>query len=383
MLSQEFIDKVKQTIDIVELASEYTELKKVSPNVFQGICPNPNHEDKTASFTIFVDSQSWCCYGCHYGDKDINGNVGSDCFALISWLEGCNFRQAVLKLAKRQGITVPTEKHTRVLKENQRLANFYKECLTPDTLKYLYGRGLDDKDIEEWQLGYDYEFEFPEEVTGRITFPLMDRYKTILGFTKRSLILAKGKKKKYKNSPNSETFNKSFYLYGIHNIDTRFNEIRITEGPMDVILGTKYKVKNLVAPLGTAFTENHAQVIKKLGLVPVFCMDGDESGMKSIKKSVDMLSKLGIYSKIYRVNENMDIADMALEYKESLEDMINLSSITYGNFISQEFILLYNSKLNELKQQFLPTARTLCDKIPNEEKTIIKSSIENLMQIKL
>lgn len=376
---QEFVDQVKETVDVVKLISEYTDLKKVGPNLYEGHCPHPDHHDSTPSFRVWTDSQSWACMGCHNGKKTESNklykNYGSDCIAFIRWIEPKyrNWRSAVIYLAQKYHIPIPTEENDLLYKHKKTMAYSLMYNLYGEPLKYLEDRGLTIKDCDEWMIGFDGQ---------RITFPLFDRYKNILGFTRRWLHVPEGANDKYKNSSNSKIFNKSNYFYGIHNLDTEFDEIRITEGSMDVILANKYGAKNIVATLGTAFTQGHIDMIKHYGKIPVFCLDGDEAGLKAVNKAITLLAEQGVYSKILILPNGKDLADMSLELNEGIEEYIQKHSITYGTYIFNQTIGEYNSKVNEIKIKMMPEFRALLDFIPSEdEKIIIKSFIRNSMGI--
>lgn len=378
---QEFIDKIKDNVDIVELISEYTKLRKVGTNIYEGHCPHPSHKDSTPSFRVWSDSKSWACMGCHNGKKIENNNLyknyGSDCIAFIRWIEPKyrNWRDAVIYLANKYHIPIPTDKNNYLYKQKKSLAYSLMYNLYGEPLKYLESRGLTIEDCDNWMVGYD---------GYRIVFPLLDRYRNVLAFTRRWLHIPEGANDKYNNSPNSNIFNKSNYFYGIHNLDNQFNEIRITEGPMDVILANKYGVKNVVATLGTAFTQGHIDLIKHYKKTPVFCLDGDNAGLIAINRAVNLLAKEGIYSKILIIPNNKDLADLSLDLKYDIESYINNNSITYGNFIFKNIFSLYTAKLNELKLNFMPDIINLLNTIPDEnEKIILKSYIKNNMDINI
>lgn len=376
---QEFVDQVKEVTDIYELISEYTELKKVGPNLYEGHCPHPNHDDSTPSFRVWTDSQSWACMGCHNGKKTesskIYKNYGSDCIAFIRWIEPKyrNWRSAVIYLAQKNHVPIPTEENDWMYKQKKNIAYSLMYNLYGEPLKYLEDRGLTIEDCDEWLIGFDGE---------KITFPLLDRYKNVLGFTRRWLHPPEGCNDKYKNSSNSKIFNKSNYFYGIHNLDTEFDEIRITEGSMDVILAHKYGVKNVVATLGTAFTQGHIDLIKHYKKTPVFCLDGDKAGSLAVRKAVTLLAEQGVYSKILTIPNDKDLADLSLELKNGTEEYIQKNAITYGNFVLRDIISLYTAKLNEIKLNVLPDMISLLDFVPDQnEKVVLKSYIKNSMGI--
>lgn len=376
MLSKQFINQVKQATDMVKLAKQYTELKLVGEGIWQGVCPHPDHKDDTPSFTVWENTQSWACMGCHSGKKDIkHKNYGSDCIAFIQWIEGMKWREAVLHLAKEAGIEPEKEKHAEVYDHNLKLALSYHKNMHSNALNYLFERGLSEKDVEDWMIGFD---------GSRIVFPLFDNFKRVLGFTKRKFVETDKNSPKYRNSRNGKVFNKGSYLYGIHLLEDDCDEIRITEGAMDVIVSSKYGVKNIVATLGTAFTENHIDLIKNIGKTPVFCMDNDEAGIKAVKKSVELLSKHGIYTKILVLPDNMDMADLANLKKEETENFIQNHAITYGHMMIQEVINQYDAKVNEIKLRIYPELKKILSTIPTEdERKIIKDFIYERTGLKL
>ena len=192
------------------------------------------------------------------------------------------------------------------------------------------------------------------------------------------------KEDKYRNSPNSSIFNKSSYFYNIENIDLDFKEIRITEGPMDVILAEKYGAKNVVSTLGTAFTEYHIKIIKNYGMIPVFIFDGDAAGLKAIKKSISLCGENNIYCKLLLIPNNMDLAEFSLEQKNNIENYIINNSKTYGNYLIENEVNNYISKINELKLQSYPKLLSILEKVPHEnEKKILKDYIQNIININL
>lgn len=374
MYPQEFIDKIKEVVPMRQLAEEYTVLEKVGNGIYRGRCPHPEHKDKNPSFCVWEKSNSWACLVCHHGKKTEKfKNYGSDCIAFIRWIKKMSMPQAIEYLAKKYHIPLPDKKNQKLLDAKKALAYSYMDNLTGKALKYLTDRGLSKEDCYSWGLGYDGQ---------KIIFPLLDRYKNILGFTKRWIEMPENCVDKYKNSPNSPIFNKGLYLYGTHKLDLEFEEIRITEGSMDVILADKYGVKNVVGTLGTAFTDGHIEIIKHYKLIPVLCFDGDSAGLKAINKTASLLAEHGIYCKVFILPDGKDMADLALELKEDLEDYIKEHSITYGNHLISDEMNSYLAKVNELRLKYYPKLITILNQVPSvEEKSILKSHIKNMMNI--
>lgn len=374
----EFIKELKNKTDLVQLVKEYTKLRKVGMGIWQGVCPHPNHDDDTPSFTVWQKTNSWSCYGCHSGKKGVDGNKGSDAIAFLEWIENIKWREAVIKLAQWNDIPIPTDKNQKEFTKNYNLNLKYRKDLykNEEVLDYLYDRGLDDIDIEFWQLGYD-------SYNKRIVFPLLNRYKDIVGFNKRVVDSNYKGGDKYKNSSSSEIFNKSTYLYGAHTLDNDFDEIRITEGSMDVILGSKYGAKNVVATLGTAFTEQHAKVIQKTGKTPVLIFDGDDAGNNGILKALSYFESLGVYCKIVKLPKGKDLADLSLELKFGIETYIKRNAVTAGFLQISDLVKEYNSSLYNIRLEFIPRIEEVMKMVPKTEERMLKSYIKDELNINL
>lgn len=391
MFSQNFIAKIKDATNLLKIVEEHVEVTPAGPNTWQSRCPHPDHNDFTPSFRIFRNKEksgkhtwSWACMGCHQGKKSSKfKNYGSDCFAYIQWRSDykgankkMNWREAIEYLADKAGIKLEEEKHSKVYQHLRRQANAYAANLLEPVREYLHGRGLDDKDLKEWLIGFNYE--------KRISFPLPDRYRQIIGFSNRKIGCHNEKNPKYINSPTSEWFNKSTYFYGIHLYDSDFEEIRITEGTLDVILGKKYGVKNLMAPLGTSFTQEHAEAIKNMDKIPCFCMDGDDAGEKSIRRSIDMLAEMDIYSKVLLLPTGMDMADLSNMLKDDVESYIQDNSMTYWQYQMKDIITQYDAKMNELRMKLYPSIKKIINSIQTEnELVVMKNFVKSRVGLEL
>lgn len=243
-----------------------------------------------------------------------------------------------------------------------------------EALGYLIDRGLSDEAFDIWTPGVSTSIEFGIEVK-RISFPLIDRDGNIVGETARALNWNhESEFPKYKNSQNSKVFNKSSFLYGMNRLDTSFREIRITEGAMDVILADQFGVKNVVATLGTALTREHAVIIKNLGMIPCFCMDGDEAGQKAIRKAVNMLGEEGVFSKVFILPSGKDLADLSLESREETEKIISLNSMPYWRYELDSPLREFDSRMAELRSSVLPYVMKAKNGISNPQDEILMKS---------
>ena len=397
MVTSEFKDKVKAAINLKELAEEHTELVPMGDDVWGGHCPHPDHEDSTASFRVWHNkdgSWTWSCMGCHCDKKDLeHHSYGSDCIAFVQWMSDHKgskhrktFLEAVKELADKAGIPMEHEKHEEEYKFLAIQARCYHANLFPGIRKYLYERGLDDSDIDAWQIGFNAR---PEKQSGgrvipRIMFPLLARHGRVLGFSARKLPEAYEGAPKYLNSATSEWFQKRSYFYGGHLIEDDCDEIRIVEGVVDVILAHKYGVKNVVAPLGTAFTEDHACMVKNLGKTPVFCMDGDSAGEKAAEKSVRMMANIGVYSKVCTMPHGMDMADLANREKSSLESWVKANTVLYWEYRLREPSNEFSSALSQLRMKMLPAIKEAFEGVQEpDEKLMFKSYVKERFGIAL
>lgn len=375
--TQDFIKKVKDSVDMLSLAELYTNepMKKTGEGVYQSKCPHPAHNDSTPSFTVWSKLQSWSCMGCHQGKKDGKNILGSDCIAFIQWIEGCSWREAVLKLAEMNNIATPNSKHDAEYKRLKQLTNKFHADLqqSEEALEYLYGRGIGIKDIKDFMLGLD---------DGKIVFPLQDRFNNVIGFTKRWIEMPSNCSDKYRNSKSSEVFDKSKFFYGLNKVDMNKRYIRITEGPMDVIKATKYGAVNVVATLGTAFTDEHAKIIKRLGLIPVLIYDGDAAGLKAMNKTAQLLSEHGVFSQVVILPQGKDLDNITSELGEYVEDFIKSESRPYGYYMAESLIAEYNSKIYELKLEMIPRIENILKDVPDKEKDVVDAFLKSELKMK-
>ena len=312
------IDEIKQRVDIVEVASEYVPgLKKVGRN-FKALCPF--HVEKTPSFYVFPERQSWHCFGAC--------GSGGDVFSFVMKKEGVDFGEALRLLSRRAGIELvqkqPSEyeKKAERLKEiNQAAAEYYHKLLLRfPALDYLTRRGISSKAIEDFQLGFSLdswnalrghliEIGYDEEellaagllvgkeeersydrFRNRLMFPIRDITGRTLGFGARSL---DDSLPKYINSPETKIFEKSNILYGIDRAKTsirRQNLAIVVEGYMDVIAAHQYGYENVVASMGTALTERQVGILKKLTKNLTLALDADAAGEMATLRGEEVIA---------------------------------------------------------------------------------------------
>lgn len=375
MITKDSIEQLKDRIDIVEIISSYIDLRKAGTN-FSACCPF--HNEKTPSFIVSPARNSYHCYGC---------GVGGDCISFVMEYEHLNFTESVEKIAEMIGFTLTYEKHTTNKKQStllEDISRFYERQLLNNApiLEYLKSRGISQSSIELFKLGYaPANFETLKFINAnnlnkqealefgvigrdstreyarfseRVIFPIHSNNAKIVGFGGRSL--DKNNPAKYINSPQSRIFNKSKLLYGYHIAkDSIFREKRIIicEGYIDVIMLHQAGFKNTVATLGTALTEQHLPLLKKLQAEIILSYDGDNAGVNAAFKAAKILSKESAIGGVVLFSNNLDPADMiANNMLEELKELFT-KPIPFVEFVLQKIITSFNITDPLLKQKAL------------------------------
>ena len=372
--SREFLDKLKENVDLVDLASEYTELHKAGPFLYMGHCPHPKHNDSDASFRINTKTNTWCCYGCHSDKKNKNdGNYGSDCIAFIEWINDgkMSWIDCIKYLAEKINLPLPVEKHEKQYETNYKLMNKFVRGMTDEAYEYLEERDLSQNEIEQWKIGYD-------KNENRIVFPLIDSYNNVLGFNKRLVCKeTKGISKKYIHSSDSEIFKKANFLYGLNNIDNSFDYVILSEGVFDVILARKYGLKNTVCALGTTLSDHQFELLAKLNKEVIVIYDNDAKGIATMKKVMPIFESKNISAKLLILPEGKDLADMSMQLKHGIKDYVLNNSMTYGYYNLQNAINDFNRDLYNLYSKYSIIFENIKQEIPESEKNIANIYLNN------
>ncbi len=339
-IPQETIDEIKDRIDMVDLISAYVMLKKRGRN-YVGLCPF--HLEDTPSFTVSPDKQIFYCFGCQ---------KGGNCFDFLMEYEHLTFPEAAEKLAVRAGVTLPEKEMTpgekkrqddrrRLFDVNRETAAFFQQQLAKAKVcqDYLDRRALSADVIEAFVLGYAPEgweelkkhllnAGYDEETLlragvltkgesgkvfdrfrRRLMFPIADPKGNIIAFGGR--IIGEGEPK-YLNSAENPVFNKSRNLYGLHLAASHIREkgeAILMEGYIDVMSAHQFGLKNAVAPLGTAFTEDQAKLLKRYGQKVLLAFDGDGAGQKAALRSLEILAKQDFRIRVLLLPQGMDPDD--------------------------------------------------------------------------
>lgn len=331
------LEEIKNKIDIVEHIGRYVQLKQSGRN-FKGLCPF--HTEKTPSFMVSPDKQIWHCFGC---------NEGGDAISFTEKIEGLTFGEAVRELAKRTGVKLPsnfssrkepTEKFYEINEETCKIFenNLYKEG-GKRALSYLADRGLEEKTIKTFRLGFSapngndlvkeltilgYEEDdlikagvatnrndrAIDQFRNRLAFPIKDIRGRVIGFSARVL---DDSLPKYINTPETSIYHKSNVLFGFDTAkeqSRKQDHVILVEGNMDVIFSYQAGVKNVAAASGTALTEGQLDLIKRVTKNIKIAFDVDLAGQNATRRAIELAQNKGFNVKIISVPEGKDPADL-------------------------------------------------------------------------
>lgn len=341
--SDEIIEEVRQTNDIVDIISQYVHLKRSGRNFF-GLCPF--HNEKSPSFSVSPDKQIFHCFGC---------GVGGNVFTFLTKIEGINFVEAVQTLAERANIQLPTLENSgdtakellksKVLKVNEFTANYYHENLYKPESKiaqeYIKKRKLTNETLKSFQIGFSGKFDelyqelkkqgfeeaeilesglvnrndkgqYIDRYRNRLMFPICDARGRVIAFGGRVL---DDSKPKYINSPENVVYSKGRNLFGL-NVAKKgdIKQILIVEGYMDVISLHQRGITNVVAPLGTALTQQQGWLLRKNSEKIILSFDSDEAGLTAKMRALDILQDMGCDIRILQMEGAKDPDEYIIKY---------------------------------------------------------------------
>lgn len=368
--SEELISEIIEKNDIVDVISQYMKLKKSGRN-YIGLCPF--HSEKTPSFNVSPDKQLFYCFGCGVG-----GNVST----FIQKIEKLNYPESLTFLAERAGIEIKvassekekerTRRRKLLYKINREAARFFYNNLKSNAsaIKYLKDRGLSIEIVKKFGLGYSLDSwdslknfmaangisselvysagllikksngaDYYDRFRNRIMFPIIDLKGNVIAFGGRVM---DDSKPKYLNSPETEIYIKGNNIYGLNLVKNikDLKNIIVVEGYMDAISLHQYGINNVVASLGTAFTENQARLLKRYANEIIIAYDSDAAGQAATQKGLAILEKEGCNVKVIRLPKGKDPDEFVRqEGLEAFNDLIekSMSLIDYK---------IYNLKQN-------------------------------------
>lgn len=329
-LPQDTLERIRAASDIVDVIGGYLPLKRAGAN-FTALCPF--HKEKTPSFNVNPQKQIFHCFGCH---------KGGDVFTFVKEYENIGFMDAVRRLAERAKIPIeldstPGAQEARHIKDqllqvHEQITQRWQSALANEAAgqlarDYLLKRGVSEQAVKLFRLGaapdawddtvnwakskgHDLTLiekagliirregadGYYDRFRGRLMFPICDEQGRVIGFSGR-VLSGDEKTAKYVNSPETPIFTKSKVFFGLDKskraiLDAGF--AIVCEGQLDLIASFMAGVQNIVAPQGTAFTEQHARILKRYVDEVVLCFDSDNAGQNAAVRSLDSLLASGL-----------------------------------------------------------------------------------------
>jgi DNA primase len=423
-IPSETVEQIAAANDIVELIGSYFPLKRAGAS-FKALCPF--HQEKTPSFTVSPSRQTFHCFGC---------GAGGSAFRFVMDYEHVDFPSAVRKLAARAGITIVEERggeddsrqyetRRKLLKLHSETADWFHQNLTKREIgeparKYLRQRGITGEIAKHWQLGYapdewdafgswaraqGYDArdliasgliktkndDQTSNVTsrssydrfrGRIMFPICNDVGEVIAFSGRLLREEDGAAK-YLNSPETQLFRKGQVLFGLHKSKRALIEANcaiVCEGQLDLISLFEAGITNVVAPQGTAFTENQARILKRFVAEVVLCFDSDAAGAKAAERSLDALLENDLIVRVVELPIGEDPDSLVRrEGKEKFDERVTNARDFFEYWIDREIASIDLSSMSAKIQ----AARNLALTVSRVHDPVLRGEVINKASARL
>jgi DNA primase len=415
-IPSETIEQIAAANDIVEVIGSYFPLKRSGAN-FKALCPF--HQEKTPSFMVSPGRQTFHCFGC---------GAGGSVFRFVMDYEHVDFPSAVRKLAAHAGITI-VEKHgaadedrqyetrRKLLRLHSEAAEWFHENLTKREIgeparKYLKQRGITGEIAKRWQLGYapdgwdalgswargqGYDARdllasgliktkeddqtsnlnartSYDRFRDRVMFPICNDIGEVIAFSGRLLKDEEGAAK-YLNSPETLLFRKGGVLFGLHKSKRPLieaNSAIVCEGQLDLISLFEAGITNVVAPQGTAFTDNQARILKRFVNEVVLCFDSDAAGVKAAERSLDALLENDFIVRVVELPQGEDPDSLVRrDGKEQFEKRVANARDFFDYWIERA---VANVDLNSLAAK-MEVARRLAETISRVHDPLLRGEV--------
>ena len=393
--SDEIIDDVRQSNDIVDVISQYVRLKRSGRNYF-GLCPF--HNEKSPSFSVSPEKQIFHCFGC---------GVGGNVFTFLTKIEGINFVEAVQLLAERANIQLPTLENNvdsakealkaKVYKVNEFTAKYYHENLYRPESKiaqeYIKKRKLSNETLKSFQIGFSGRFDelykelkkqgfedreilesglvnknergqYIDRYRNRLMFPICDVRGRVIAFGGRVL---DDSKPKYINSPENIVYSKGRHLYGL-NVAKKYDikkRLLIVEGYMDVVSLHQRDIHNVVASLGTALTQQQGYLLRNNTEQIILSYDSDEAGQTAKVRAMEILQNMGCDIRVLQMEGAKDPDEYVIKYGNARFQNLVDKAISVIEFKVKILRQSLNLESTNDKIKFLNEIAKLISKIDN------------------
>lgn len=389
---------IRERVDIVDLISEYVQLKKAGRN-FKAPCPF--HNEKSPSFVVSPERQIWHCFGC---------GKGGDCYTFLIEYERLEFPEALRMLAKKVGIELQqrnaqpglSSQKERLYQANSLTKEFYHYVLTQHRVgekarSYLKNRGITEAVMKTFMLGFSPStgtaltqylvkrkgFSYEEVIDaglaysrgsrtqdffwGRLMFPLIDHRDNVVGFSGR-ILDNNDKTSKYINTRETLIYHKGEHFYGLSvtkDAIRRSNQAIIVEGEFDVISCFENGIANVVGVKGTALTEHQVNLLARYAQKITFCFDGDKAGQEAIKRSLPIVEKKNITPTVIEIPGGKD-PDEALKNESGVFKRAVKEDIGIYDFLFKKVFASIDSDSAEGKKEIADTLLPFLIAIRNE-----------------
>ena len=377
MIKKESIENLKNHLDVVDVISQFLELKKTGAN-FKACCPF--HGETTPSFVVSPAKQIYHCFGC---------GVGGDSIKFVMEYEKLSYPETIEKLASMYNFNLDYEDNiekkqdTKILEEVNKY--YQKLFVNNDVVKeYIHKRGISEFSVEKFEIGYapvsmdtinflkSNHYNLNDAIDlgvidngtnglysrfiERITFPIYSITGKLVGFGGRTIT---GHNAKYVNSPQTKLFNKSRLLYGYHLAKEQIykkNQIIVCEGYLDVIMLHQAGFNTAVATLGTALTQEHLPLLRRGEPKVILAYDGDKAGLAAAFKASVMLSQSEFEGGVIIFADGLDPADMVHNGKINELNEIFSNPISFIPYAIDYIISKYEINDPNQKQKALNEA---------------------------
>ena len=395
MINNDVINEIRNKSDIVSIISNYVPLTKRGKNYF-GVCPF--HDDHSPSMSVSPEKQIYTCFSC-----GATGNV----FTFVSEYEHISFIEAVKLLGNKLGYNLTTHEKVDTKSGDYKIyeiaSKFYQNNLNSSLgkkeIEYLENRGLNRETIKKFGIGLSLNKSSLTELLinkgikldklielglsntmsndlflNRIMFPLYDLNGNVVAFSGR--IYNMKDNSKYINTKETSIFKKGNLLYNYHNAREHLKKndyVIIMEGFMDVIRASTVGINNCVATMGTAFTKEQANIIRKMTDNVILCFDGDKAGEEATISAIKVLEDIEINPKIIRLEDDLDPDEYIIKNgKEAFLNKIDTSI----NVIDYKLSLLKKNKnFHNLED--------ISEYIDNSIKELVKVNDDILVELTL
>ena len=380
-----FLDELIARNPIEDVVSQYVNLKRSGSNLF-GLCPF--HGEKTPSFSVSPDKGIYYCFGCHKGGSVINFEME---------IEGLSYPDAVRALAKRAGLEVPEdEQYQSRYRQQERLWAMHKEAarffhsrlyapIGANALQYATGRGMPKSILTKFGIGYapdswtdlvdylrsknytDQELRDSglvmvsqkngnlfDRFRDRLMFPIIDVRGNVIGFGGRIMNSSDKSAAKYLNSPETLIFNKRKNLFALNLAKkSKLGYLILVEGYMDAIALHQYGFDCAVASLGTALTEDGANLLSRYTEQVVLIYDGDEAGQNATQRAIPILEKAGLQVKVLKMRDAKDPDEYLKKFGADRFRILLEESANRVEYQLNAILKKYDLRDDEQKVQYL------------------------------